>query len=85
MIFVVFFFFGTILLWQAEIEDWIFGITYVVEIMVRISGTKWAFFCDLSNWFDTSLVLLWMCELTLSHYLYVDAGLIRSLVAVRVT
>ena len=53
--------------------------------MVRIVGTKWAFCCDLSNVFDFSLVLLWMCELSLSHYLYVDAALIRSLATHHVT
>ena len=64
--------------WHVVIQDWIFGVVYVIEILVRIAGTKWAFFCDLSNLFDASLVLLWMCELTLSHYLYVDAALVRS-------
>jgi len=64
--------------------DWIFGVVYVIEILVRIAGTKWAFFCDLSNLFDASLVLLWLCELTLSHYLYVDAALIRTLRLARV-
>ena len=68
--------------WHVVIQDWIFGVVYVIEILVRIAGTKWAFFCDLSNLFDASLVLLWLCELTLSHYLYVDAALIRSSVTV---
>lgn len=61
------------------VEDWVFGVVYVIEIQVRIAGSKWSFCCDPSNVFDASLVLLWMCELTLSHYLYVDAGLIRDL------
>jgi len=76
-------------LWpQAEVVfmvlDWVFGIVYVIEIVVRIAGSKWAFCCDPSNVFDASLVLLWLCELTLSHYLYVDAGLIRTLRLARV-
>ena len=63
----------------ASFQDWVFGIAYIIELVIRITGTKWAFCCDPSNWFDTSLVLLWMSELTLSTYMYVDSGLVRTL------
>ncbi|CAE7190439.1 SCN11A, partial [Symbiodinium pilosum] len=64
--------------------DWIFGIAYVVEIGIRIAGTRSAFLCDATNWFDTSLVLLWLGELFWSQHVPVDSGLVRTLRLARI-
>ncbi|CAJ1408869.1 unnamed protein product [Effrenium voratum] len=64
--------------------DWVFGFLYVVEIIIRVVWSRWAFIWDISNWFDTSLVLLWMGELTLSRENYLDSGVVRTLRLARV-
>ena len=61
-------------------KDVMFGIAYLIEILVRIVGTKRSFFCDATNWFDTSLVVLWLADLFLSQHMPLDSGMVRSLV-----
>ena len=57
-----------------------FGIAYLIEILVRIAGTRKSFFRDATNWFDTSLVMLWLADLFLSQHMPLDSGMVRSLV-----
>ncbi|CAE7241336.1 SCN11A [Symbiodinium sp. CCMP2592] len=64
--------------------DVMFGVAYLIEIFVRIAGTKRKFFCDATNWFDTSLVVLWLADLFLSQHMPLDSGMVRTLRLARV-
>jgi len=59
--------------------DWVFGVIYLGEIIIKVAGLKCGFFKDAWNWFDSSLVLLWLVEKTLSAYAQLDQRVLRVL------
>ncbi|OLP87440.1 Sodium channel protein type 11 subunit alpha [Symbiodinium microadriaticum] len=59
--------------------DWVFGVIYFLEIIIKIFGLKCGFIKDPWNWFDSSLVMFWLVEKTLSAYAQLDQGLLRVL------
>lgn len=44
--------------------EWVFGVCFFVEIIIRIFGWGLAFPFDFWNWFDAAMVLLWLLSET---------------------
>jgi hypothetical protein len=41
--------------------SWMFGVVFLLEIVLKIAGLRFEFFTNPWNWLDSIVVLLWLC------------------------
>mmetsp|Transcript_8910 Transcript_8910/g.21332 ORF Transcript_8910/g.21332 Transcript_8910/m.21332 type:complete len:822 (+) Transcript_8910:53-2518(+) len=63
-----------------EFLDWIFGITYFAELVIKLVGMKRRFFQEWWNWFDGLLVIMWLVEVVLASVIpLTDTPILRMM------
>ncbi|CAE6949078.1 Scn11a [Symbiodinium natans] len=61
------------------ILDWIFGITYCIEMIVKVIGLKKRFLLEWWNWFDAAIVLMWLVEVSLQSFFRLEPAVLRMM------
>ncbi|CAE7242440.1 CACNA1G [Symbiodinium necroappetens] len=59
--------------------DWVFGIVYCLEMIVKLIGFKKRFFQEWWNWFDGAIVLMWLVEVSLQSVVALDPAFLRMM------
>lgn len=59
--------------------DWVFGITYCIEMIVKLIGFKKRFFLEWWNWFDGAIVLMWLVEVSLQSVVALEPAILRMM------
>jgi hypothetical protein len=60
-----------------EVLDWVFGIVFTCELIVKACGYKWAWFKDLWNYLDAAIVGFWLLERGFSNLLEGHSSILR--------
>ncbi|CAJ1390601.1 unnamed protein product [Effrenium voratum] len=62
---------------MLEGSEWVFGSIFLIELILRVAGMGYIFFCDLWNWFDSITVLGWLVDTVIRGILPIDPMLLR--------
>lgn len=60
-----------------EISEWIFGPIFLIELLIKLTGMKLAFFLDIWNIFDAVTVIAWLIDTVLRGFWPIDPMLLR--------
>ncbi|CAJ1408870.1 unnamed protein product, partial [Effrenium voratum] len=61
---------------KAEV---VFGVIYLLELIIKLIGFKMRFFKEWWNWFDGILVVMWLAEFTLRDVIQMDGAILRMM------
>lgn len=65
--------------WAADfflVMEWVFGVLFVIELLVKVVGLKGEFLLSLWNLFDAGLVIFWLVDTVLTN-MPLDSNLLR--------
>ncbi|CAJ1431260.1 unnamed protein product [Effrenium voratum] len=57
----------------------VFGVIYLLELIIKLIGFKMRFFKEWWNWFDGILVVMWLAEFTLRDVIQMDGAILRMM------
>eukprot|EP00931_Biecheleriopsis_adriatica_P029316 TRINITY_DN17415_c0_g1_i1.p1 TRINITY_DN17415_c0_g1~~TRINITY_DN17415_c0_g1_i1.p1 ORF type:complete len:623 (-),score=88.61 TRINITY_DN17415_c0_g1_i1:76-1944(-) len=68
--------------WQGadvifEIAEWMFGIIFTLELLLKAAFLKLDFFREMWNWFDSVIIICWMIDTGMDGALQIDPMLMR--------